>query len=429
MPNTGYTPISELQRRQALVESLGRRADKPGFGGLFDAFRGGREERALADAMGKNASIENSEMQMLMKEALGQPSNLVNRTGQPYNYQSPGAQDFSLKEALRKTNQNSDRGYQAQLLQEEQSREAQLLAAEQAREDAQRRQQQTWEMEQIKARNAGYGTSGGGAFSSYETILDADGNPRGRITRYRDGRSEPTDFNGQPIELQPDWTVINSTTARTTPSVIEDVGAASTAVDVANTNALAGPEAAAAGAIKRSEEDVINDFKGREAKAKIGLMETNKNTTIAAIDRLLGHEGLGLATGKSGYFRGYLPGAPKDAKILIDQLGNRMFVDALQAMREASKTGGAVGNVSDREGDRLENVIAAVTNTRLTDEEMVYQLNLAKQILETYQRDVQAAWETQFGANAGSAPAIGAEQPLTPEEQAELDELEQLYGR
>ena len=41
-------------------------------------------------------------------------------------------------------------------------------------------------------------------------------------------------------------------------------------------------------------------------------------------------------------------------------LKSSIFSGELTAMREASKTGGAVGNVSDREGDKLENALGAL---------------------------------------------------------------------
>ncbi len=50
----------------------------------------------------------------------------------------------------------------------------------------------------------------------------------------------------------------------------------------------------------------------------------------------------------------------RDYKAQLETLKANVFTSQLNAMREASKTGGAVGNVSDREGDRFANALGAL---------------------------------------------------------------------
>lgn len=393
MPNA-YTPQSEIARRQALMEAMaGRNTTGQGIGGglanMLRSYRGAKENRALGEAETNNAQIQSDEMQAYinaMKQGGLQGPPTPGGQRPDLRFQTPELQNMQLKQAMGQSN-----------LRDEQAREDALSETDRFYESVNQGQEHQQEMELQRLRNEGYesrGVSGGAQMAGQNIVDTANGNAVvGTWQASRNGPPVTYGLDGAPLEMKDSYRVIGSAAqGDQTPSVLR-----------AATDQQADTAGQIRGATVRSEQEVINEFQGREAQAKIGLTESNKNTTIAAIDRILGHEGLGAATGKSSYFRGYIPGPAKDAKILIEQLGNRMFVDALQAMRDASKTGGAVGNVSDREGDRMENVIAAITNTKLTDEEMVFQLKLAKEILQTYQRDVQAAWEAQFGASANSS--------------------------
>ena len=57
----------------------------------------------------------------------------------------------------------------------------------------------------------------------------------------------------------------------------------------------------------------------------------------------------------------------------VDSLKAQIFANELTAMREASKTGGAVGNVSDKEGDKLSGVLGAL-NTKMSPSQFTTQL-------------------------------------------------------
>lgn len=77
-------------------------------------------------------------------------------------------------------------------------------------------------------------------------------------------------------------------------------------------------------------------------------------------NKLLTHPGLVGITG----LRGALPNIPggdaADAQSLLKTLKSQVGFGVLQDMRNNSKTGGALGNVSDKEGDRLEANLAAL---------------------------------------------------------------------
>lgn len=66
----------------------------------------------------------------------------------------------------------------------------------------------------------------------------------------------------------------------------------------------------------------------------------------------------GLFTTGVGALLGFLPATDaRNFKGEVETLKGNIFANELTAMREASKTGGAVGNVSDKEGDKLQNAL------------------------------------------------------------------------
>lgn len=92
------------------------------------------------------------------------------------------------------------------------------------------------------------------------------------------------------------------------------------------------------------------------------------NRMQVSANELLNHPGLKSITG----FRGAIPNVPgsaaADAQAKLENLKSQVGFSVLQAMRDASKTGGALGNVSDAEGKRLEANLAALQNAQSYDQ-------------------------------------------------------------
>lgn len=79
---------------------------------------------------------------------------------------------------------------------------------------------------------------------------------------------------------------------------------------------------------------------------------------------LLSHPGL---EGAVGFRMGqeYVPGTDAATfKAKLDSLKSQVFAQSIQAMRDASRTGGAVGNVSDREGQRFEAMLGTLSQAQ-----------------------------------------------------------------
>lgn len=157
----------------------------------------------------------------------------------------------------------------------------------------------------------------------------------------------------------------------------------------------------------------------------------------AAFDRLassantiLNHPGLQGITG----LRGRIPNMPgsqaADAEALLNTLKSQVGFGVLQEMRNNSKSGSSgLGAVSDAEGKRLENNLAALDKAQSLDQmkhglqSIVDYANGAKDRL----RDVYNMKHKQGAPEVTkpTAPTGG----LTPAEQQELDQLKKKYGR
>lgn len=84
----------------------------------------------------------------------------------------------------------------------------------------------------------------------------------------------------------------------------------------------------------------------------------------ASANELMNHPGVSGITG----IRGKVPDIPgsdaANARALLNTLKSQIAFGVLQDMRNNSKTGGALGNVSDAEGKRLESNLAALDTTQ-----------------------------------------------------------------
>lgn len=101
--------------------------------------------------------------------------------------------------------------------------------------------------------------------------------------------------------------------------------------------------------------------------AEIGKAKAGLDSAVSSMERLRTFAervkkapGLGGITGVQGMFPNWPGGKAANANALLGTLKSQVAFGVLQAMREASKTGGALGAVSDAEGKRLENNLAAL---------------------------------------------------------------------
>ena len=100
------------------------------------------------------------------------------------------------------------------------------------------------------------------------------------------------------------------------------------------------------------------------ATAAIKGFETKSDSFVKDLEKLRDHPGLDQITGIAA---GRLPGVTADgraAQALYDKIVAKGGFQALQDLRDASKTGGALGNVSNQEGKQLAASFAAIQRTQ-----------------------------------------------------------------
>jgi hypothetical protein len=119
-----------------------------------------------------------------------------------------------------------------------------------------------------------------------------------------------------------------------------------------------------------SEKLQPKEIQKREAllpQATQSLKTVNNTMSIIGqtVDKLLANpRGINGITGLIGGVTPALTDESRAAKADLEQLKNLAFVQGLTELRAASKTGAGVGNVSNREGDRFENLKASLDRSQ-----------------------------------------------------------------
>jgi hypothetical protein len=146
-----------------------------------------------------------------------------------------------------------------------------------------------------------------------------------------------------------------------------------------------------------------------QATSAVKTFETTSNTLIKDLETLAKHPGLSSITGIAA---GRLPGitsAGREAEALFDKISARGGFQELQNMRQASPTGGALGNVSNQEGAQLRQAFAALD--RRQDAASVRKaITDAINQIRASQQTIKEAYDTTYeykqgGGGAAPAPA------------------------
>jgi hypothetical protein len=105
---------------------------------------------------------------------------------------------------------------------------------------------------------------------------------------------------------------------------------------------------------KNKEQLLIEQPKATAAtEYALGTTRRIRNT----INRILDNPNFSAAFGKDGALLSYIPNTEAaSAAAELETLKNQLFVEGITDMRNASQTGAAVGNVTEKEGSRFENL-------------------------------------------------------------------------
>lgn len=158
-----------------------------------------------------------------------------------------------------------------------------------------------------------------------------------------------------------------------------------------------------------------------KAKQAVQTVEASMDTLDTDLTTLANHPGL---NGITGVIYGRTPSvtpAAREAQALYDKIVARGGFSELQAMRAASPTGGALGNVSNQEGQQLKQAFAEIGREQATDSVKRALLRAAETARQTKQR-AREAYEDTYSYRSGGQPAGGdAPPPMSAEDKQALD--------
>lgn len=137
---------------------------------------------------------------------------------------------------------------------------------------------------------------------------------------------------------------------------------------------------------------------------------SNLDSLIAATTEIYNHPGLPGITGMRGAIPNIPGSAAASAQAKMDSLKAKNFVTNLQSMREASKTGGAVGQVSDAEGKRFENLIGALDKAQSFEEQRRELKKIIQYGVDAKKR-LEKAYDMKWGDKKDAAPTTTVPQP------------------
>lgn len=156
-----------------------------------------------------------------------------------------------------------------------------------------------------------------------------------------------------------------------------------------------------------------------QATSSVKSFETKSEQFISELEKLRDDPGLNQITGA---IYGRTPSVSREgsrAQALYDKIFAKGGFQALQDMREASKTGGALGNVSNEEGRRLEKSVVGGLDRTQNIADVKQGINDFIDEIRVSQARVREAYDTTYAYKA-NAPAAAAPQ-LSPQDKEALD--------
>jgi hypothetical protein len=130
---------------------------------------------------------------------------------------------------------------------------------------------------------------------------------------------------------------------------------------------------------------------------------------LSSIDELIGKTNK-WTTGYGSMLKDWPGSAAMNYKVELKTLASNIAFNELAQMRASSKTGGSLGQISDRESELLSNSLAAIEQAQ-KDTDVVSNLQQARAAIERWQRAQGATGGA--GGGAGAGPGAGAGAPNT----------------
>jgi hypothetical protein len=153
-----------------------------------------------------------------------------------------------------------------------------------------------------------------------------------------------------------------------------------------------------------------------QATSAIKGFEAKSESFVKDLKELRDHPGLPEIT---GFFAGRVAGISKNgraAQALYDKILAKGGFEALQQMREASKTGGALGNVSNQEGKQLQASFAAI-DRKQNAEDVRKALDTAVSDVEGARTRMREAYDETYSYRSDRAAPAEPKPPAAMSEQ------------
>ena len=144
---------------------------------------------------------------------------------------------------------------------------------------------------------------------------------------------------------------------------------------------------------KNKEQLLIEQPKATEATEY--ALNTTRNIRNAS-RRLLDNPKFKQAFGPDGVLKSYIPDTEAaSAAAELETLKNQLFLQGITEMRNASQTGAAVGNVTEKEGGRFENLKASLQQKKKFAD-IVSELERLDKEMETTEKRVSNAYNRTY---------------------------------
>jgi hypothetical protein len=140
------------------------------------------------------------------------------------------------------------------------------------------------------------------------------------------------------------------------------------------------------------------------AAANLQRLDAQTDNVISTVDKALGQAGPG-ETGLIGQIAGSIAGSKAfDLRETVKTIKANLGFNELQAMRDASPTGGALGAIAVQELEALQSTIASL-NPDQSEAQLKENLTTIRDLLERQKSYRRAASEARFGGSASTPPS------------------------
>jgi len=182
-------------------------------------------------------------------------------------------------------------------------------------------------------------------------------------------------------------------------------GGAKPLTDIGTVASNAGTvETAKAGGKVTGETETQRFYDAPEFKVKVDGAVSKIDEAIKKAEDLKKNPGVSRTTGLLSYFPSIHGGKAADVEAAIESLKTQLGFNELMDMRANSKSGGALGNVSNKEGEWLQNAISNLTTSQ-SEESFKASLGTIINHMQGVKKRLLDTYESNYGSGAASRSA------------------------